>query len=208
MIAFILIKIVQMLLLNLSGLLLGSNPLLLAMLEPEQTSCMIQSCQAPILSPHQVMTERIIDNVLSHGRVLYRLWCNGLGICRKNWFDCSGLIDRAWRDVWYWTGRKLNSARMIHAWDTISYRDLERGDYVRFERKEEWPDHIAIVSRWRDGQTIEIIDMFDKPGYVSPREIKIYGAWWYAGKFRIHAMRMDYTRKIAISKKTGLLVRL
>lgn len=165
-------------------------------------SCDINICQ--VYDP----TEDIISVIQSHGKVKYRLWCNGLGICIKNGFDCSGLIDNARRQVGYRDGRKLNSARMIEAGDKIHYTDTQRWDYIRMDRIDwsEWLDHIAIVSRWWDGSTIEILDMITRYDEVLPRTIKIIN-WYYAGKFRIDAMRMDYSRRIEISRKTWMLVR-
>ena len=153
-------------------------------------------------------TEEIIDNITSRWKLVYRLWCNWLWVCKSNGFDCSGLIDRAWRDVGYYDWRKLSSHAMIDAGERIHYTDIQRWDYIRLKRiVGEGPDHIAIVSRWYSGHTIEILDMMPWSQYVLPREIKIFNGR-YAGKFRVDAMRMDYNVPIVISRKTWKLLRL
>lgn len=107
------------------------------------------------------------------------------------------------RHVWYYDGRKLNGGAMYHAGEPIPYKETQRGDYIRFDTKAEWtPDHIAIVTRWRNGETIEIMDNYEKPWYVTTREIKVYG-WIYGGKWKVNAMRLDYGYTVAIDRTTG-----
>lgn len=166
-----------------------------------QPACMARTIEACIYIPTPTQ-EKIIDRVLSHWRVNYKLWCEGKFPCKKNSFDCSWLIMDAWRHVWYYTGRKLNSTAMYYAWEHVSYRDARRWDYLYFESFSEEPNHIAIVSRWWDGNSVEILDSKWRPWYITPREIKI--RWGiYAAKFKMYTMRLDYNYWVAINRSTG-----
>lgn len=174
------------------------------LVQPRQTP----ACQLPeptaCVSNTLSTTEQIIARLESHGKLVYRSGCDGRKPCRENGFDCSGLVIDARRHAWYYTGKKLNSWAMYKAGEPIKYTELQRGDYIRFERiGQEWPDHIAIVTRGRDGETIEIMDMFEKPWYVTKRLIRVFGYGWYTRNLRINAMRLDYNYTVAINRLTG-----
>lgn len=146
------------------------------------------------------VTEAILARITSHGRIRYRLGCDGRPPCAKNGFDCSGLVSDARRHVNYYTGRKLNGESMFVAGFKISYKDAQRGDYILFEPYQEGkPNHFAIISRGWSGWTLEILDTFTHKNLVTPRVVKIINGT-YAGKFKIKTMRLDYDYTVAINK--------
>ena len=148
-------------------------------------------------------TEQILTRITSHGPVMYGRGCDGTPPCKKNRFDCSGIIHDARRYVGYYTGRKLNGFSMMAAGVKIPYTKAKRGDYVRFEHTVEGdPDHIAIIASGRNGETIGVLDTFAVPGQVTARPIIINNGW-YAGKYKIHTMRLDYGYTVAINRATG-----
>lgn len=143
-----------------------------------------------IQEPEPTTQELVIEHILSTWKIRYALWCNWDYSCKKDQFDCSWLIDNAWRDLGIYSWRKLNSSSIFEMWKKISYKKLEKWDYLYFKRINwTWLNHIAIVNKWWNGRSVEILDLFESRRYVTPRDIKIVNGR-YAWLFRVYGVRI------------------
>jgi len=163
-----------------------------------QQSCEINMC----IEYERNYTEEIISWLEQQKWLVYRSWCNMQKPCRPNAYDCSWLIDAAWRSIWYYDGRKINAWAVYQAGEKIKVSEVQRWDYMFMQNLEGGPNHLAIVSQPWDWKWVYIIDAVEYGHKVSERFTFVWLSQRLWSKYKIQFVRIDYDKEMVMSRTT------